>query len=70
MDQKSDLTQKVIYLGHLAVQGDSRQAEVTQHERDSLGIGTGAAEDDEGVAGQLVEDVHQIDILYHTTHPD
>jgi len=53
------------HLSHLPMQGDGREAEVAQHEGDTLRIGARAAEDHEGVASELIEDVHEVDVLEH-----
>ena len=52
-----------VHLAHLAVEGDRREAEVTQHQSDALRAGARAAEHHERVAGELVQEVHQVDIL-------
>ena len=50
-------------LGHLAVERYGGEAEIAQQKRDALRVGARRAEDDERVAGELVEHVRQVDVF-------
>ena len=51
------------HLAHLPVQGDGGDPQVPEQQRHPLGVVARAAEDHEGVAGQLVQNGHQIAVL-------
>ena len=44
------------------------EAQVTQHESHTLSVGASAAEHHEGIARQLIQDVHQVNILVNREH--
>jgi len=45
------------------VQRNGGEAQVAEHARNALSVGASGAEYDEGVAGQLVQNVDQVDVL-------
>lgn len=55
-----------VYLTHLTAKRDGSDAKVPQQQRHPLCTVAGAAENNEGVACQLVQDRHQITVLPHT----
>merc|ERR550532_1558506 len=56
-------TRQPLILTHLAIERYSCKTETSEQEGKSEGGAASAAEDHEGVARQLVEDVHQVDLL-------
>merc|ERR1719500_2220454 len=56
-------TRQPLILAHLAIERYSCETETSEQEGKSEGGTASAAEDHEGVARQLVEDVHQVDLL-------
>merc|ERR1719222_1033617 len=56
-------TRQPLILTHLAIERYSCETETSEQEGKSEGGAASAAEDHEGVARQLVEDVHQVDLL-------
>lgn len=53
-----------LYLTHLSMKRDGGDAEVPQHQRHPLGVVARAAENNEGVTRQLVQDGHQVTVLH------
>ena len=56
-------TRQPLVLTHLPIKRYSCESETSEQERKSESGAASAAKDHEGVAGQLVEDVHQVDLL-------
>ena len=56
-------TRQPFVLAHLPIKRYSCESETSEQERKSESGAASAAKDHEGVAGQLVEDVHQVDLL-------
>jgi len=50
-------------LGELAVERDGAEAEGAEEDGETLGFVDGAGEDDGGLAGELVEEVDEVDVL-------